>query len=202
MQDNISPEMSGKEVVRRIQGKDKLDKEAAFEFLSSSLMANVFKKHPKLWGLTQEDREDIWSEYSLKVWLGLKNFQYKDEEKFRRWLKRILTNTIHDHHRYQQRRQEVLSSISLNSKIEGEDSDKIERIEQVSYPDDRVAFRKKREFVLEIADQCLNNKQRKLLELLLTGQSLLSEWSRSWISTNKYRIKKKIRAEIRKRGGL
>jgi RNA polymerase sigma factor (sigma-70 family) len=193
----VSTEMPYRELVQRIQQGP--GAEAAFETLFHRQIISELKHRQNLKGLTEEDKEDVFCEFMWKVWRGIKKFEYKSDGEFESWLFTVLQNTIIDHQRRQKRLREKLPSISLNEKVKGHDGDACELGELISCPDDDVTEQEQREYVLEVAEQCLCEEQLELVKLRLTGQSLPSKWSRSWIDTTWHRVKKILIAEIKKR---
>jgi DNA-directed RNA polymerase specialized sigma24 family protein len=197
MTNQTSSEELNRGLVQRIQNGP--GEQAAFETLSLHLICR-FKKHPMLHGLNKADRDEILEiEFLLRVWRGIKDFEYRGEGQFYSWLGRILKCTIIDHLRFQNRLQGNLPLISLNQEIDGEEGDKTEWIEIISCPTDDETDQKQREKVLEVAERCLSDKEFKLLEYRLTKQPLPSNWSESWIHTTWHRIGKKLIPVMKKR---
>lgn len=164
----------------------------AFEALYDRL-SEEFNRSSYLAGFSKDDQEDIISDFWRKVWQKLPEFQYQSGPAFRGWLTTILKNTCIDHHRRQKRLQERLP-MSIYQEVQGEDSGIVELIDLIpSNLGEDLTDRAQRELILEVAQECLNNKdQLELLRCRLMKEPLPAGRDANWINSNWHRLQKSI----------
>ena len=159
------------------------------------LKSCIWKSAPEM---SKEDKEDVESIATMRVYQGLHSFVYRTEQEYHGWLRKIQRNVIADY-RKRLRRLDRLIEYTLDDPIEFEDGGVGERGEQIPAVESDLTDQYQREYVIEIAERRLRNwRQKELVVRRFRGQTLPAEWKRSNIDSDWRRATKTLIAEARK----